>query len=171
MSTFSSLLFIVLQASQAFQLRSSSTVSTSKEVLHKYLGTPSHWPEIVLSSHSVKRPSFSKNPVDSPLKVGDYVEEVFGLPHILPLSVVWQCVVSDVSQGVLEFNSKDGVPGFARQCKMRFEMRGIATDKCNVDLIMEFEPTNPILPLGVPLLNIDNNLALKVLLPRAISRQ
>jgi hypothetical protein len=36
---------------------------------------------------------------------------------------------------------------------------------------MEFEPTNPILPLGVPLLNIDNNLALKVLLPRAISRQ
>jgi hypothetical protein len=139
-------------------------------VLHKYLGTPSHWPEIVLSSHSVK-PSFSKNRIDTPLKVGDYVEEVFGLPPILPLSVIWQCAVSDVNQGILEFYSQDGVPGFARQCKMRFEIREIGSTKCNVDLIMEFEPTNPIVPLGVPLLNIDNNLALKVLLPRAISRE
>jgi len=37
-----------------------------------------------------------------------------------------------------------------------------------VDLIMEFEPQNPVIPLGIPLLQMDNSLALNVLLPRAI---
>lgn len=117
----------------------------------------------------MKCPSFSANRIDIPLEVGDYVEEVFGLPPLLPLSVVWQCVASDIDAGTLEFCSQEGVPGFARQCKMKFDIKEMSSSRCNVDLIMEFEPLNPIVPLGVPLLSIDNNLALKVLLPRAIA--
>jgi hypothetical protein len=33
---------------------------------------------------------------------------------------------------------------------------------------MEFESHNPIAPFGLPLLSIDNNIALKILLPSAI---
>lgn len=163
------LLFVILRASNAFQLRSSSIVPTNKETLHNYLATPTHWPAIVLTSHSVK--SVSKNRIDIPLQVGGYVEEVFGLPPLFPLSVVWQCVVSDMKTGKLEFCSEDGVPGLARQCKMSFDIREISSTRCNVDLVMEFEPLNPIVAFGVPLLSIDNNLSLKVLLPRAIAKE
>ena len=164
----------------AFQLTSSSTIPyISPTNLHNFLATPTNWPQIVLSSHSVKCPSFTNNRVDIPLREGDYVEEIFGLPPLLPLSVVWECVSSDVDDGLLEFYSKDGVPGFASECKMIFNIQQIQHDGqeelgdttcCVVKLIMEFEMTNPLIPLAVPFLSIDNNLALNVLLPRATSR-
>lgn len=165
----------------AFQLTSSSTIPyLSPTNLHNFLATPTNWPQIVLSSHSVKCPSFTNNRVDIPLREGDYVEEIFGLPPLLPLSVVWECVSSDVDDGLLEFYSKDGVPGFASECKMIFNIQQIQHDGqeelgdttcCVVKLIMEFEMTNPLIPLAVPFLSIDNNLALNVLLPRATSRK
>lgn len=152
----------------AFQLRTSSTVpSIKKSDLHNFLATPSNWPRIVLSSHSVKRPSFAANNVDVPLKVGEFVEEVFGLPPLLPLSVVWECVTSDVPSGSLEFYSEDGVAGLADRCTMKFDIREDGNG-CSVDLTMEFEARSPIVPLGIPLLSVDNGLALNVLLPRAI---
>eukprot|EP01083_Nonionella_stella_P163537 538538_1 len=160
--------------SMAFQLTTSSTVNgITRDELHNFLATPTNWPKIVASSHSVKCPSFSTNPVDSPLAVGDYVEEVFGLPPILPLSVVWQCVVSDVSRGKLEFSSESGVPMLAKKCKMNFTIEDApeSGDGCRVELAMEFEPENPIVYAGIPILNADNSLALKVLLPMAISNQ
>ena len=110
--------------------------------------------------------------VDIPLKVGDYVEEVFGLPPLFPLSVVWQCVKSDTKGGLLEFYSEEGVPGFANECKMKFDIREEENDlMCRVDLTMEFEPKNPIVPLGIPLLSMDNNLAINVLLPTSKGNQ
>ena len=168
--SFLTLLIVsIVQTSHTFQLRSSSTISTNKEVLLDFLATPTHWPEIVLSSNSVKCPSKAKNRINVPLKAGDYVEEVFGLPPILPLSVVWQCIISDVDEGILEFYSPEGVPGFADECKMIFKIEEKQNNTCDVELVMEFEPRNPIVPLGLPLLSLDNNLALKVLLPKAIS--
>lgn len=168
--SFLTLLIVsIVQTSHTFQLRSSSTISTNKKVLLGFLATPTHWPEIVLSSNSVKCPSKAKNRINVPLKAGDYVEEVFGLPPILPLSVVWQCIVSDVDEGILEFYSPEGVPGFADECKMIFKIEEKQNNTCDVELVMEFEPRNPIVPLGLPLLSLDNNLALKVLLPKAIS--
>ena len=161
---------IISQASKGFRLFSSSTISTNKETLHDYLATPTHWPRVVLSSHSVVSPSFAKNPINTPLQVGDYVEEIFGLPPILPLSVVWQCVTSDMNRGILEFYSKDGLPGFANECKMRFNIKETGTARCSVELTMEFESLNRIVPLAVPLLSIDNNFALKILLPKAMSK-
>ena len=169
----------------AFQLTSSSTIpKISQTNLHNFLATPTNWPQIVLSSHSVKCPSFHDNRVDVPLRESDYVEEIFGLPPLLPLSVVWKCVSSNVDDGILEFYSKDCVPGFANECKMIFNIQQIQqvgqeelgdnymdTTCCVVKLIMEFEMTNPLIPLAVPFLSIDNNLALNVLLPRATSRK
>ena len=130
----------------------------------------------------MKCPSFTNNRVDIPLREGDYVEEIFGLPPLLPLSVVWKCVSTNVDDGILEFYSKDGVPGFANECKMIFNIQQIQQDGqeelgdtkcCVVKLIMEFEimTSNPLIPLAVPFLSIDNNLALNVLLPRATSRK
>jgi hypothetical protein len=151
----------------AFQLKSSSAIPNIDPTnLHNFLATPSNWPDIVLSSHSVKG---SENRVDIPLKVGQSVEEIFGLPPLLPLSVEWKCVKSNIKDGKLEFYSKDGVPGFANECKMIFNIQQKTSgSECVVDLIMDFEPTNPLIPFAVPFLSIDNNLALNVLLPKAI---
>ncbi len=163
----------------AFQLKTSSTIRGINKVdLHDFLATPTNWPDIVASSASVKCLSFSANRIDAPLKVGDYVEEVFGLPPLLPLSVVWQCTKADPSKGNLEFSSEDdvglGVPLLVKRCKMIFSISECVDSKdvsCNVDFTMEFDPVNPIVFAGVPLLNIDNELALKVLLPTAIKKR
>ena len=116
----------------------------------------------------LKCPSTKNNRVDIPLQVGDYVEEVFGLPPLLPLSVIWKCVES--REGYLEFYSENGVPNLANKCKMIFNIQQ-QEDKDDsvvvVDLTMEFEPKNPVIPLAIPLLSLDNNLALNLLLPRA----
>ena len=163
------LLLLTLQYINSFQLTSSSTISNiNKQKLQDFLATPTNWPDIVLSSHSVKCPSTKNNRVDVPLQVGDYAEEVFGLPPLLPLSVIWECVES--REGYLEFYSKDGVPNLANECKMIFNIQQEDKDKVVVDLTMDFEPLNPVVPLAVPLLSLDNNLALNILLPRAIKR-
>ena len=157
------LLRLLAGQSSAFQLRTSSSIrNTDMEALQQFIATPTNWPKIVASSHSVKPVT---NPVDRPLNVGESVEEVFGLPPILPLSVVWECVRMD--NGHLEFNSKEGVPGLANDCKMIFRFRETG-QAVTVDLTMEFESQSPITPLGLPLLGLDNTLALNVLLPNAI---
>lgn len=159
----------------SFRLQSSSTVTNiHQKELHDFLATPTNWPQIVLSSHSVKCPSIryancNNDRVDIPLQEGDCVEEIFGLPPLLPLSVVWRCVKSDPMTGSLQFYSEEGVPGFANQCKMTFDIESRENNKCTVDLTMEFEPQNPIVPFGIPLLSLDNNLALNVLLPTALA--
>ena len=45
------------------------------------------------------------------------------------------------------------------------------TTCCVVTLTMKFEMTNPLIPLALPFLSIDNNLALNILLPKAVSRK
>jgi len=161
------LLYTLLQYINAFQLTSSSKISNiNTQKLQEFLATPTNWPNIVLSSHSVKCPSTKNNRVDVPLQVGDYVEEVFGLPPLLPLSVIWKCVES--RDGYLEFYSEKGVPNLANECKMIFNIQQHKDDSVVVDLTMEFEQKNPVIPLAIPLLSLDNNLALNLLLPRAI---
>ena len=76
-----------------------------------------------------------------------------------------------MEDGTLEFYSEEGVPGFANRCSMKFDIREVEGDQCEVDLQMGFEPRNPIVPLGIPFLSVDNNLALNVLLPRAVKRR
>jgi len=166
------------KTSQSFSLTTSSVVKGSPAELYNFIATPTNWPSIVASSHSVKKSLVRDNPVDIPLKVGDCVEEVFGLPPLLPLSVVWECVVADESSGELEFCSKDGVPNFAKNCSMKFTILSIGDasssdvdGNTNVQLVMGYEALNPLVFAATPLLIVDNSLALKVLLPLAMKQQ
>jgi len=109
------------------------------------------------------------NPVDVPLVAGDKVEEIFGLPPFLPLSVLWTCETSDVANGRLTFYSEKGLAFVAKNCRMTFDIRDEDRGGCSVNLAMDYEPVSLLAVLGAPALALDNTLALKVFLPRAFS--
>mmetsp|Transcript_12015 Transcript_12015/g.35131 ORF Transcript_12015/g.35131 Transcript_12015/m.35131 type:complete len:176 (-) Transcript_12015:54-581(-) len=163
---------IVLQATNGLQLVTTSNIrGVRPDDLHRFLATPTNWPKIVASSQSVRPPGDGpSNRVDVPLRVGERVEEIFGLPPILPLSVSWECVQSDVSNGALDFYSADGLRGIAKDCRMKFRIMSTKGDGSGSDvtLTMIYEPLSPLAVLATPVLTLDNALALKLLLPNAI---
>mmetsp|Transcript_14557 Transcript_14557/g.24149 ORF Transcript_14557/g.24149 Transcript_14557/m.24149 type:complete len:183 (+) Transcript_14557:63-611(+) len=160
-------------------LTTTSTIrGISVRELQDYLATPTHWPTIVASSVGVE--SFSSlsgkkkksNPVDRPQRVGDQVREVFGLPPVIPLSVVWTCRQN--KYGSLEFVAPEGLVNVATNCRMAFAFRqDDTTDDTTtvVDLTVEYEPVSFLAILAMPVLSLDNELALKGLLPLALSRR
>ena len=160
-------LLLLLVPSHAITLRTSSKIpDCTKAKVFSFLSTPSNWPTIVLSSWDV-----AGSAVDRPLKAKDEVDEIFGLPPILPLAVSWECIVSDASRGILDVASPQGVPGLASDCRMLFQV----DDDCNGDeastrvlLTMEYRPRSILGRLAAPVLIIDNFLALRVLLPNAL---
>ena len=101
--------------------------------------------------------------------VGDAVDEIFGLPPLLPLNVRWTCERSNSGAGELEFFSADGLPNVAQDCRMIFAIRDEEEmdpkEGCVVDFTMQYEPLSPIASFAMPLLEIDNNVAIRVLLP------
>ena len=135
--------------------------------LHAFLATPANWPQIVLSSHSVA------GSVDEPLRLGNSVDEIFGLPPVLPLSVTWTCARTDASAGLLDVRSDSGLAGVASDCRMLFRVSedtpDSAADGATVELTMSYVPRSPIAVLAIPALTLDNALALKVLLPAAMN--
>jgi hypothetical protein len=160
------------QQVEGFSLTTTTTISSiSQNEIFDFIATPTNWPSIVASSHSVKKPLSQNNEIDQPLEVGDEVEEVFGLPPILPLSVKWKCVVKDKTSGEIKFYSKEGVPNFAKNCFMNFSFSSAGPEKTTVQLVMEYETLNPLVTAATPFLNADNNLALKVLLPLALKKR
>ena len=107
-----------------------------------------------------------------PMKVGDTVDEIFGLPPILPLSVSWTCV--EEKPGRLDMRAPNGLSGIASNCRMLFDItpsRERNVEAVQVDLTMEYEPENILAQLALPILIVDNAIALKVLLPYALERQ
>ena len=134
-----------------------------------FLQTPANWPKVVLSSQAVK--GVDGVDVTAPLPPGASVDEVFGAPPVLPLSVRWTCTEA-VSGERLVFSSPDGLAGVATACKMEFSVAPLASSGggCTVELAMSYEPVSPIAALATPLLAADNALALKVLLGRAMER-
>jgi hypothetical protein len=137
----------------------------TKEQVHQFLATPSDWPKIVLSSWNVE------GTTNSPLKRNERVDEIFGWPPLLPLSVSWTCVNSDAKKGLLDVRSPDGLKGIASDCRMLFQIDQETANTVNVDLIMEYEPQNVLGTLAIPVLTIDNALALKVLLPNVMRQE
>jgi hypothetical protein len=146
--------------------------------VHSFLATPANWPKIVASSVAVEGVEGKKgsSSVQRPFRVGDAVDEIFGLPPILPLSVRWTCTKSVLPRGKnkpgrLEFDSTDGLNGVASDCRMVFDI--IMDDENDredssvlVNLAMEYKPVSPLAILAIPVLTLDNAFALKVLLPR-----
>lgn len=133
--------------------------------LHRFLATPANWPDVVASSVGVEGPTTQK-----PLTRGASVDELFGLPPILPLSVTWTCAAADERSGVLDVRSPDGLAGVASDCRMLFDVRDDA-DGAVVDLEMSYEPVGLLATLAAPVLVVDNFLALNVLLQSAVRRR
>ena len=166
---FSVLLFLSLMgpSSTLIQLRTTTQIQGeyTKEQVHQFLATPSNWPKIVLSSWNVE------GTTTTPLKRNDKVDEIFGLPPLLPLSVSWTCVDSDAKKGLLDVRSPDGLKGIASDCRMLFQVDQEMANTVSVDLTMEYEPQNLLGTLAIPVLTIDNALALKVLLPNVMKQE
>lgn len=131
-----------------------------------FLATPANWPRIVLSSVAVEGED-----VHRPLRRGESVDEIFGAPPVLPLSVTWTCERRDAAAGILDVRSADGLPGLADDCRMLFTVSGDpGSDEgaCGLELRMSYAPLSPLARLAVPLLAADNWLALNVFLPLAL---
>ena len=129
--------------------------------LQQFLATPANWPRIVLSSVGVEGAATA-----APLRPGSEVDELFGLPPILPLRVKWRC--ESAGANTLDVRSADGLAGVATDCRMDFAIEADG-DASVVDLAMSYEPASPLAVLAAPVLMVDNWLALNVLLPRAFS--
>ena len=161
------LLLSLAGSSAAIRLTTSTSLPVSVERAHSFLATPKNWPDFVLSSVAVRGDG-----VDAPFSPGKIVDEIFGLPPILPLEVSWQCVESEPSKGVLKFAAPQGLANVATDCTMEFAIAPVAGDSagCTVDLEISYEPTSPIAIAAVPVLNLDNAFAVKVGLPAALRR-
>lgn len=188
-----SMFFLMLQLSivalkfslaNAVKLSTTSTLprtSATPSELHRFLASPANWPKIVASSHSVVSPTGKS--LDEPLKIKDKVDEIFGLPPILPLSVTWRLEKSvpptGTKAGYLEFYSENGLKSIASDCRMQFEINGGDTEGVSdnagsescVKLTMSYDPQSPLATLATPVLAVDNAFALKVLLPSVLSSQ
>ena len=164
-------LLLSLARSHAIILTTQSTIrGMSTREIQNFLATPTNWPFIVASSHSVEPITLSspRNPVDKPLAVGEQVREIFGLPPILPLSVEWTCRRND--ENGLEFDAPEGLASVAKNCSMRFKFRSEGNEETEVTLSISFDPVSPLAIAAIPFLTLDNELALKVLLPSQLSR-
>jgi hypothetical protein len=143
-----------------------SIKSVDSRTLHTFLATPANWPRIVLSSSSVNiNSSNDAKSTGRPMLKGEQVNEIFGLPPVLPLSITWLCEDSVFPN--LSFRSASGVPGLASDCKMRFKVSEDET--ASVSLEMSYDPQSVLALLAIPALTLDNGLALKVLLPNALA--
>ena len=98
------LLIHVIYALKPRSLRTKAIIPTNKDAVHDYLATADNWPSIVLSSFAVN----GKN-TNQPMKKGDVIEEVFGLPPLLPLAVEWKTIDINKKKGVIEVVSPSGI--------------------------------------------------------------
>ena len=160
-----SLLLLSTQAAAAAPIRLVTTASLpgiAPERCVDYIATPSNWPELVLSSWSVRGDG-----VDQPFQPGQSVDEIFGLPPVLPLEVSWTCSAADASS--LVFDAPKGLSGVASNCKMAFTVVPDGADGSNVELVMSYEPLSPLAVVAQPVLAIDNAIALKLNLPAKLA--
>ena len=178
-------LLILLQCASGIVLTTRSRVpSVRASELQSFLATSENWPRIVASSVAVESPNDGGGgggggggDVGSPLQPGETVDEIFGLPPVLPLRVSWTCVANDAALGLLDVISKAGLEGVAKECRMRFLVADAPGSEggdeagADVELTMSYEPTSPIAVAAAPILALDNAFALKVLLPLALQQQ
>ena len=144
-------------------LTTSTTVpGVDRLAVHRFVATPDNWPSIVLSSQSVAGDATSR-----PIQPGESVDEIFGAPPILPLRVTWTCVATDEAGGTLDLVSDAGLGGVARDCRMKFAVAD-ASDGVRIELQMSYTPTSILATLAQPILRLDNEIALRVLLRRAL---
>ena len=106
------LLFLVPACTAVRLVTTTSLPGVTPERALAFVATPTNWPDIVLSSWSVRGES-----LDQPLTAGQSVDEIFGLPPLLPLEVRWTCTSTD--EASLVFDAPAGLSGIATNCRMR----------------------------------------------------
>lgn len=161
----------------AVQLRTRSVLRGKYDArfVHAFLSTPENWPSIVASSvrcEGIKGMDQMTTDIGVILRKGGQVKEIFGLPPLIPLEVVWNCEECTLEDSVYRLNmhSRTGLKNVAKDCRMLFEVRDVPKDGGSVEvgLEMSYEPISPIARLAVPILLADNALALKFLLPNVL---
>jgi hypothetical protein len=162
--SFVTTLCVVIPPANALRLVTTTTLpDVAPAVAAAFLATPANWPNVVLSSQSVR--GVADTDVTAPMQVGQSVDEIFGLPPILPLAVRWTCTA--VEPGRLTFASPTGLDGVAKNCGMDFTITADGAGS-SVELVMSYDATSPLATIAAPVLAADNALALRVLLSRAI---
>jgi hypothetical protein len=178
-------------------LKTSTQLPHPVQDVYQFLATPSNWPDIVLSSVGVEYPASSASSSSSSSsrssssiaaarigsrrmlqRRGDTVTEIFGLPPIWLLSIAWRCRNANNQHHVLEVESVEGVPGIATHCRMLFQCTAAAaaheektTTTTTVHFTMEYEPQNALAYVAIPFLVLDNAIAVKWLLRKALMVQ
>eukprot|EP00854_Cymbomonas_tetramitiformis_P015082 gene15082-17828_t len=92
------------------------------------------------------------------------------MPPLLPLAVTWRCHAVDQNAGLLDVRSDAGLANVASDCRMLFNVTAGGAGGAEVEFEMSYVPVSPLAVLAVPVLAIDNALALKFLLPAALDR-
>jgi len=167
---------VMIQSASAFNpvklTTTSSVKGASVKDVHSFLASPTNWPKITTSSHSVAIPEGTKRSFDlgKPVPLNQSVKEIFGLPPILAPSVTWKCLQSNAKQGRLEFFSDEGLPGVLSNARLLYNIQGEG-DSASVTLDVTFEPSSPFGVLAQIPLKIENTIAMKVLLSQALSKQ
>ena len=139
---------------------SSPVKGVSGKTLHTFLSTAQNWPRIVLSSCSV-----SGDGIEEPARSGGKVQEIFGVPPLLPLVVEWTCEAAIYP--IISMKSPSGVPGIAESCSMNFFVTE-TSEGAQVELEMVYTPQSPLAYAAIPILALDNSLALQVLMPSVL---
>mmetsp|Transcript_69819 Transcript_69819/g.161517 ORF Transcript_69819/g.161517 Transcript_69819/m.161517 type:complete len:230 (+) Transcript_69819:50-739(+) len=129
------------------------------------VSTASYWPSIVLSSWSVE------GQTSLPLARGDTVKECFGVPPLWSPSVEWTCELSDLRSGIVDIRSLLGASGLADNCRMLFTAEQSESGGTKLCLEMSYRSLGLLAWLAQPLLELDNAIALRVLLPLALCRR
>lgn len=129
----------------------------------EFLMKAANWPDVVISSLGVS------GQVSAPLAPGDEVFEYFGVPLLWTPSIRWTCKTADRRRGILSLQSAVGVAGVADDCCMSFQASALPTGGTRLRLNMSYRPLGLLARIARPLLELDNALALKALLPWRLS--
>ena len=146
-----------MRAATALTLTTRSRIPNAQpQELQKFLATPANWPPASCCPQWASRAPRRRRRCGPEAEV----DELFGLPPILPLRVKWRCEAT--SANTLDVRSEDGLNGVATDCRMDFSIEADG-DASVVDLAMSYEPASPLALLAAPVLVVDNWLALNVL--------
>ncbi|EOD36383.1 hypothetical protein EMIHUDRAFT_226411 [Emiliania huxleyi CCMP1516] len=132
------LILSLLSPAAAVRLVTTTSLpAVSPERAIRFLSTPSNWPIIVLSSWAVRGTD-----IDRPLAPGEAVDEIFGLPPLLPLEVSWTC--TSIGESTAVFDSPSGLAGVAENCQMDFVAEKDGAGGSLLRFAMSYEPLSPL---------------------------
>jgi hypothetical protein len=65
-------------------------------------------------------------------------------------------------------SSDEGLKGIAKDCKMKFDVTENSNECVSLDFMMSYTPLSPLAVLAVPILALDNFIAVNIMLPSLV---